>query len=533
MNIIKSHIINFFSLYWTLLCIASIFTNSYSFTDPYITPKWFAVTLLGFGMGIYYLTRILFTEPKEWDLSVLKINISIICCIQALIGILQYFSLYSSHSIFKVTGTFDNPAGFASCLCFGLPFTSVFTLHNNKYIQQTGRLIAGVIVMAVFLSYSRTGIISIIITYAIILCKRFTNRVLWKHLLLASIIGAFTVGCYYIKKDSADGRLLIWQCGLEMFKDAPWLGHGTKSFEAHYMDYQANYFKKNGLQNHYVMLADNIKHPFNEFLLYLLNFGILGLLLLSVFTILLIYCYKKIHTIEKDMTIYTFISIGTFSVFSYPFTYPFTWIIILLSIFILTKEEIKSFFFISWRRNTTCILLMIYFITSLYSLYERIKQEKEWKKATVFASYKNYEKAIPVYKILESKFNDNPYFLYNYAAVLNENKQYQEALKIAIHCRIYWADYNLDLMIGEIYQHLNKPKQAETYYKNAYMMCPSRFLPLNFLYDLYCKTGDEYKALNIAATVMGKHIKVNSLIIKQIRYKMKQALLKASQESGK
>ncbi len=60
------------------------------------------------------------------------------------------------------------------------------------------------------------------------------------------------------EKDSADGRLLIWQCSINMAKEAPWIGHGIDSFEAHYMDYQADYFKKHG-QSRYAMLADNVK----------------------------------------------------------------------------------------------------------------------------------------------------------------------------------------------------------------------------------------------------------------------------------
>lgn len=519
---------NTFSWYWTLLCIVSIFVHSHSFTDTYITPKWFAVLLLALGLGIYCAAHVLLTKLRIWNFTTLRISISIVCFIQAFMGILQYFSLCSSHSTFKVTGTFDNPAGFASCLCFGLPFISFFILHGNKKIRYSGWVITGLTIMAVFLSSSRSGIISISTLCIIILCEKHINRVLWKYLLLLSMAGLFIVGCYWIKKDSADGRLLIWKCGLEMVKDAPWLGHGLKSFEAHYMDYQADYFKENGLQSHYVMLADNVKHPFNEYLSYLLNFGITGFFILFIFIALLIYCYKRNHTMEKQTALYAFILIGTFSIFSYPFTYPFTWIIVFLSIFIIAKKQIKVFFAVSWRKNTICALSIICFATSLHRLYGRIEQEREWKKATIFALHKEYEKAIPLYKNLESKLSDNPYFLYNYAAILTENKQYQEALRVAIHCRLYWADYNLDLMIGENCQHLNKLEQAEVYFNNAAMMCPSRFLPLNFLYDLYFKTGDKHKALNIATIVTKKKIKVNSLIVKQIRYKMKQALLKAS-----
>ena len=139
----------------------------------------------------------------------------------------------------------------------------------------------------------------------------------------------------------------------------------------------------------------------------------------------------------------------------------------------------------------------------------------------------SYDEALPYYVSLKHRFEDNPYFLYNYAAVLTETKEYGKALEVALECRKYWADYDLDLMIGENYQHLNKPKQAEIYYKNASMMCPSRFAPLNFLYDLYEETGEEQKALEVAKKVMETPVKIKSLAVNQIRYKMKQAVLKS------
>ena len=77
-----------------------------------------------------------------------------------------------------------------------------------------------------------------------------------------------------------------------MVKDAPWTGHGIGSFEAHYMDYQADYFKQHE-QSRYSMLADNVKQPLNEYLKILLNFGIVGTLVLFLLIVAIVYCYKK------------------------------------------------------------------------------------------------------------------------------------------------------------------------------------------------------------------------------------------------
>lgn len=57
-----------------------------------------------------------------------------------------------------------------------------------------------------------------------------------------------------------------------------WLcGWGAGGFEAHYMDYQAEYFKCHPEANAISMLADNVQYPFSEYLYIMTNFGVAGL----------------------------------------------------------------------------------------------------------------------------------------------------------------------------------------------------------------------------------------------------------------
>lgn len=64
-----------------------------------------------------------------------------------------------------------------------------------------------------------------------------------KIILLSLICLVVITGIYYIKKGSADGRLLIWRCAMPMLQQNWLTGYGTGGFEAHYMDYQADYFE--------------------------------------------------------------------------------------------------------------------------------------------------------------------------------------------------------------------------------------------------------------------------------------------------
>ena len=126
-----------------------------------------------------------------------------------------------------------------------------------------------------------------------------------------------------MKKDSADGRLLIWNCAWEMIKDAPLTGHGSGSFRAHYMDYQAAYIEAHP-DNHYVTLADNVLSPFNEYIHFTLNFRLIGLFLIFIGTGYLWWKNRNRKDIDGKVAAFFLYGIGIFSLFSYPFTYPFT-----------------------------------------------------------------------------------------------------------------------------------------------------------------------------------------------------------------
>jgi O-antigen ligase len=90
-------------------------------------------------------------------------------------------------------------------------------------------LIGFVIVIAVILSQSRAGIMSIAFICFILLNMKFFHK-RWVKYLSLLCFALLLSGCYWMKKDSADGRLLIWRCSVSMVKDAPWLGHGISIF---------------------------------------------------------------------------------------------------------------------------------------------------------------------------------------------------------------------------------------------------------------------------------------------------------------
>ena len=173
--------------------------------------------------------------------------------------------------------------------------------------------------MLVFIGFSesRTGFLSAIISSAIVLLsvsdtmrKKLLNLRTILILIPLALILLFLL--YRFKADSANGRLLMWRVSMEMIKEHPVLGWGHDGFTAHYMEYQARYLTDNP-DSPFILLADNVNNPFNEYLLVLVNYGLAGLSLLLVLLVLLFKRLKSLSEAYKPLMIGMTVGVMTWS----------------------------------------------------------------------------------------------------------------------------------------------------------------------------------------------------------------------------
>ncbi len=120
------------------------------------------------------------------------------------------------------------------------------------------------------------------------------------------------------------------------------------------------------------------------------------------------------------------------------------------------------------------------------------------------------------YENLYNSKKYDPYFLYSFAIESYLKKDFNLALNMATECRSLWANYNLELLLGEIYIALNNNKEALEHYKLAAQMCPVRFVPLYKQYLIYKKTHNTTQCRKLAQEILKKPIKVHSTIIDNI-----------------
>lgn len=477
-------------------------------TDTYIVPKWcFSIAVLLLSILILSIKK-LCKRSIHLNISLCAYIIIITCLLQSIYGIIQWFQGFQISGSNRSIGSFDNPAGFASCLSVSLPFLLLCLKPAKRLFQKILICtLALVLTSAVIISGSRTGMISIIAIIALGIFQYIPLKTAKKATLLICVFSLFLSGSYFLKKDSADGRLLIWKCSWEMVKDAPLFGHGWGGFRANYMDYQANYFKEQPDEDKYEMLADNVSSPFNECLTIIISLGIIGLLGIVILVLFLFKYYDRDHNEDKRYALLSLVAIGVFSMFSYPFTYPFTWFMLLFNLYALLKGFICKWTNLRIVVYSLNLALMVFSLAGLYKLSQRIKGEYEWKKLT---RERVTDKVLDDYQKLMHPLGEDPYFLYNYAVTLLEAGRLDESLNVALKCRFYWADYDLNLLLGDICKEMKKWDLAESYYESASYMCPCRFIPLYQLFDLYRNSGRKDKAESVAERIISKPVKIQT-----------------------
>jgi hypothetical protein len=445
-------------------------------------------------------------------------------------GLLQYAGVFHSTNNFRITGSFDNPAGFASALVCVFPFVFYFFRRENdnrtRIYHRTVGYISAIIVAVVFftaiLSGSRAAIAACTAVSVCFLFSKYSGLRIKKTVKIVSVCVAIAgiTGLYFLKKDSADGRLLIWQTTWNMIEDKPLAGHGYGAFNAKYMLYQAEYFEAHS-GSRYSELADNVLHPFNEYLLVLSEHGVVGLGILILLGLFTVRSYLRKPDRMKFIALMSLLSLAVFSCFSYPFEYPFSWIMVLLNIVIICPAaEISS----RSRVCTTKILTSVIAACVLFTCIILTRAELKWNTIAHQSLAGKTAKVLPEYDRLYTYLYRNGLFLYNHAAELHEVKEYEKSLSTFDLCIKYYNDYDVQMLFADNYKELKQYDRAEKHLRLAAAMCPNRFMPLYQMVLLYKETNRNEESLELAQQILDKEVKIPSSTVNAIKNDMRKRI---------
>ena len=408
---------------------------------------------------------------------------------EAIIGLLQLLGIQDSHhSDYSFTGTFYNPGPYACYLAILFPIAAYMAFRNtgskltSKVVRWLGTGMALACAILIPASLSRTALIAAAVgtTVAywdelkIFLAKHRASYIPGTLLTVLVVAG----GLYAVKKDSADGRLVMWKVAMQAAADAPLTGTGWDNVAGAYGEAQERYFESGRASEDEIIVADAPEFVFNEYLQVAIAFGpfaLIGMLGLMAGAFIVTFRMRDYGTAGSVA------AIALVMAASYPLQFPlFTATITLTLLAAWTSSSRLS---ISLPGSALTVLGCVLLLTHTPKTDIR----------TGFAC----------------------------GLALHRSHDYRKSNEILIPLLEKSADPMILNIIGKNYQAISMPDSAELYLRKSTFRCPNRMYPHYLLMLLYADSAslDRSKCLREANTILTMPVKISSPAVDEMRGK--------------
>jgi len=450
---------------------------------------------------------------------------------------------YSNHSLFRLTGSFFNPGPYCGYLAAVLPVCLWAALKFQKGMHYFAWICAGAILIVLPAGMSRSAWMA-----AVVACGwvYWTERIGWEKAkaayiryknatipfiaIVAILAGCAIAGVYGMKRDSADGRLLMWKVTGKAIAGQPLAGTGLGGFPAAYAEAQGEYFATGTATGQEKQVAGCPEYAFNEYLQIGLEQGIGGLI---VFVLWLgSIGYYGIRN-RQHGAVGGVLALAVFAVSSYPLQLPSFWmILVFLGAICVTKDGTQarsSALSVSSAYPITIISLLSLASVCLFILQKgQYEVYKRWGRMQMVYNNKAYESVSEDYKDLHDKLKHKPEFLFEEAQCLSKTGRYAEAIRVLERAKRLSGDPMIRYMIAKNRQATGDYREAERELLHAIGILPERLYPYYLLAKLYAEPAfyqaDKFRAA--AGAVLTKEPKVESSAIREMRTEIKKILEK-------
>ena len=249
----------FFSLFWMLL-------TALTSTMPIVSFKYF-LSRIWFVVGFYLITAKLFESGKNIEKYVWLYTLPLLIVIfYATYRHLGYGLWNKQAANFVVNPLYNDHTSYGAALAMYLPFLFgfSFTKTYSSGVKSIARVVLGILIMGLILSYARAAWLSIIAAFGVWTIMRLKVRfkpIFITFLITLSIILIFqTQLLMYLERNDTESsanltehvssisnissdasnleRINRWSCAIRMFKDKPILGWGPGTYMFNYAPYQ-------------------------------------------------------------------------------------------------------------------------------------------------------------------------------------------------------------------------------------------------------------------------------------------------------
>lgn len=492
---------------------------------------------------LWFLLRYILTAYREFNFFFLFVGM-LTGLVEAVWGMQQLHGYaYSNHSLFRLTGSFFNPGPYCGYLAVVLPVCLWAALKFQKGMHYFAWICAGAILIVLPAGMSRSAWMAAVVACGWVYWterigwekakaayKRYKNATIPFIAIVAILAGCAIAGVYGMKRDSADGRLLMWKVTGKAIAGQPLAGTGLGGFPAAYAEAQGEYFATGTATGQEKQVAGCPEYAFNEYLQIGLEQGIGGLI---VFVLWLgSMGYYGIRN-RQHGAVGGVLALAVFAVSSYPLQLPSFWmILVFLGAICVTKDGTQarsSALSVSSAYPITIISLLSLASVCLFILQKgQYEVYKRWGRMQTVYNNKAYESVSEDYKDLHDKLKHKPEFLFEEAQCLSKTGRYAEAIRVLERAKRLSGDPMIRYMIAKNRQATGDYREAERELLHAIGILPERLYPYYLLAKLYAEPAfyqaDKFRAA--AGAVLTKEPKVESSAIREMRTEIKKILEK-------
>lgn len=527
---------------------------------PHDLILWLQLGVLWFTLRIVTVSRPEVTDYLFWGIVALGF-------VEVVWGMRQLYGWSgSNHTIYRLTGSFYNPGPYSGFLAAIFPLALDKALNllllKNDAANRLKSLLYGFAGCTVFLiltvlpaGMSRTAWLGVIAAGAWVVWRRFDGKTVFKRIwklhrgkviagALISVFGlaALGTGIFLLKKDSANGRLFMWQTTWRAIQEEPVKGSGLGSFAGTYARAQEAYFRSGQASETEKLVAGSPEYAFNEYLQLWKEEGVTGLILFLLLT-----GGSFLQSLKNGRTGISggIMALAIFAFASYPLQLPafkILWVFLLV-LANTGREDFQAAVSLPTLRGKGMLMkksgafvAVCLLVASSVGLFYRQKDNyhhfNRWQRLQLLYNNHAGKEALEGYRELYPVLHSYPQFLFEYAQCLSKSCRYTESISVLQRATLLSADPMIYNVMAKNYQALGMYREAEKYLLKSTCLLPERLYPYYLLTKLYTEPGfyQRDKIEQTARTVLTKEPKVHSRAIREMREEVKEILKRLTPE---
>lgn len=414
----------------------------------------------------------------------------------------------SSSEYFSITGFNENPNITAMYMIGVIPIIySRISERKGRTIYVILGLAIAILLLAIRCRTAWVGLTVIFGVYCLMsthLRKRFldlsVNSKIATCIVLIFLLVAGSVYTYHLKKDSADGRMLIWKLSAQMVSEQPH-GYGYGLFERNYNLRQAEYFASGEALQTERRNASFVSMAYNDYLEQTIEGGVIGGLFFFAFYAIMIFKAYRDKDIEALAVVVAF---AVMSLFNFMYSSIQPWILLLCYGARLNMKG-KAVGAGVGHVFHVIMAFMVCLVT-----YNQVRAIYNQARLTMFCDElkKNISVNVDVLEELADGIGTSELYYMTKAQVMMRNKNYTHAINDIDKALKYTSNPGALFLRTLCYVKTGQYNDAEHDLKLISDMLPMNMKSRIWLMRLYGRLGRNDEAINMANVIIRMPVKI-------------------------